>query len=96
MQYLLLAICVLSALLAGAHAQISKARTDDSHWLSTGSKFLSRKAENDADEPRWDGWEHMSATEVELQLDDSPLHGVRCKGRKQTHSLQHIAACACL
>ncbi|KAI8464347.1 MAG: hypothetical protein J3K34DRAFT_492220, partial [Monoraphidium minutum] len=50
------ALLALAALLAalgprGAAAQLSRARTDDTHWISTGSKFLARTAENDkADE----------------------------------------------
>jgi hypothetical protein len=34
-----------------AAAQMSRARTHDSHWASTGSKFLGRTADNDAAEP---------------------------------------------
>jgi hypothetical protein len=37
-------------LLPHARAQLSRARTHDSHWISTGSKFLGRQAENDKED----------------------------------------------
>lgn len=42
---------LLLLLASGARAQISRARTDDTHWISTASKFLGRRASND-DEDR--------------------------------------------
>ena len=45
------ALLCLVLLAPAARAQISRARTHDTHWISTGSKFLGRRAEND-DEDR--------------------------------------------
>jgi len=52
LQRLKIALLLAAVALPGpARAQISGGRTHDSHWFSTGSKFLSRRAENDAAEP---------------------------------------------
>ncbi len=53
---LLLLALAAAACVHEAHAQISSGRTHDSHWFSTGSKFLSRRAENDAAGEAPGGW----------------------------------------
>ena len=70
--FLLLLLLLLSP--APAAAQLGGARAHDSQWAATGSKYLSRRAENDdaaAADPQ------QQAQQQQPQFDDVP-EGARC------------------